>query len=220
MSTIMDLGVLSSAGASPELCRELHEGKFEIKASRDAVEVCGSDGTRLFRVTTDGVDHSVLKEIFAKNTDLQRWVGEGRVTARAHKGNCNVLKDFSADAALLPFRGENGKVRVKIEKRHEGKKGKYEKHAAYTPFVSLNTALYRACCIAMEQLTGKKMAEKSQEFFQLAPQIRWNEKTKCHERVEETVVEKSRSDKAVYKEPHIEVVPTKGETRHHTRHSH
>jgi hypothetical protein len=220
MSTIMDLSVLSCAGVSADLCSELGQGKFEIKASKEEAIVFGSDGARVFHVTTNGVDQALMKAIFEKNAPLQQWVGECRTTARESHGNCNVMKDYDAGTALLAFRGDNGKVRVKIEKRHETEKGKFEKHAAYTPFASVNSALYRACCISMEQFKGPQLDAKGLEFVQLAPQLRFDEKSKVHVPTPAKEVVKPWSDKIVYKEPKVEVIAPQDHKSHKHHHKH
>lgn len=216
----MDLSTLASAGASSELCSELQQGKFEIKASKDEAVVYGSDGARVFRVTEKGVDQELLKSVFEKNASLQKWVGECRTAARKNSGNCDATKEFDAGTALLAFRGEKGKVRIKIEKRHEGVKGSYEKHAAYTPFASVNSALYRACCVAMEQLKGSPIADKEPKFVQLAPQVRFDEKAKAHMPTPVQQVEKPWSDGIVYKAAKADAVAITSDKHHKHHHKH
>ena len=218
MSTIMDLGKLSCGGASSELCHELEQGKFELRASHDEAVVYGSDGARVFRVTNDGIDQGVLKALFEKNAALKQWVGECRTIARERSGSCDVTKDYDASSVLLPFVGENGKVRVKVEKRHQNEAGKYEKHAAYTPFASVNDALYRTCCIAMEQFKGPKVEEKKLALVQLAPQVRFDEKSKAHVATPAKEVAKQWSDTIVYKEPKVDTVAPKSDKHH--KHDH
>ena len=195
MSTIMDLTSLSSAGVCPELCGELKKANFQLKASKDEAVVVGSDGARVFRVTSDGVDTGLLKAVYEKNADLQRWVLECRTAARGHHKDFDASKEYDPTTALLAFRGENGKVRIRVEKRHE-----HEKHAAYTPFASVNRALFQVCCVAMEQFSGPKLDGKAIEFFQVAPQVRYDEKSKAHVATPAKETGKTWSDKIVYKD--------------------
>jgi hypothetical protein len=223
--TTIDSSLLSCVGASEQLCRALEEGKFTLQVSKDDAVVVGSDGARIFRVTKDGVDQALLKSIFEKNIALQTWVGECRATARANHGNCNASKAYVGTPELFGFQDKDGKVHVKVEKRHETEGGKKEKHAGYTPFASVNDELYRACRIAMEQFNGQELEEKDSALamVQLGAQLRFDEKSQKHVAAPEKEETKTWHDVTAYKKPTVEstvetVESKEGKHHHHKKH--